>query len=176
MTDPFIARPSLWRIVLLAGASLVFVIGGLWMAGVFGEPPSSRRYSEATAVAIGWMTTIFFGLVFVAITKQLFGDRELLVLNEQGLRSAQWSDATIPWPEIVDVTTWSYKGSSSIILHLRDRNLFPGRGLRARLAGANRRLTGGDIAIAMTATDKSIGETLAAIDSFRANTEKQNRF
>jgi hypothetical protein len=175
MIDPFVARSSPWRIVLLAGASLAFVVGGLWMAGVFGEPPPSRRYSEATDVAVGWIAAIFFGLVFVAITKQLFGDRELLVLNQQGLRSAQWSDDTIPWSEIVDVTTWSHKGSTSIILHLRDRSLFPGRGLRALVAGANRRLTGGDIAIAMTATDKSIGETLAAIDSFRANAEKQNR-
>lgn len=166
--DQFVARASPWRVIMLAGASLIFVIGGLWMAGVFGEPPPSRRYSAETGVVIGWLATSFFGLAFIAIAKQIFGDSELLILNAQGLKSAHWSEHTIPWSEIVDVSTWSYKGSTSIILHLRDPSLYPGRGLRARLAGANRMLTGGDVAIAMTATDKSVGETLSAIDHFRA--------
>lgn len=174
--DQFVARASPWRITMLAGVSLVFVAGGLWMAGMFGEPSPSRRYSAETRAIIGWLTTAFFGLAFVVIAKQIFGDPKLLVLTPEGLKSAQWSEDTIPWSEIVDVSTWSHRGSTSIILHLRDPSLYPGRGLRGRLAAANRMLTGGDVAIGMVATDKSVDETLAAIDVFRADTRHRIRF
>jgi len=166
--DDFIARTSPWRIMLLASACLVFVFGGLWMAGIFGEPPLSRRHSPETGVAIGWFIAAFFGLAFFAIARELFGAPEQLVLNAHGLRSAQWSEQTIPWDEIEDVSTWSYRGSKSIILHLHNPSLFPGRGLRGWLAGLNNSLTGGDIAIAMTLSDKGVDETLDAIQHFRA--------
>ena len=166
--DEFIARVSPWRIVLLSGACLMFVVGGLWMAGIFGEPPPSRRFSPDMGVAIGWFIAAFFGLALFAIARKLFGEREILVLNTQGLRASQWSNQTIPWTEIEDVSTWSHRGSTSINLHLRNASLFPGSGLRGFLAGVNRRLTGGDIVIAMTSSDKSVGETLDAIQHFRA--------
>ena len=41
------------------------------------------------------------------------------------------------------------------------------RGLAAKLAFLNRKLTGGDISISMTATDRSYDEAMAAIEHFR---------
>ena len=166
--DEFIARVSPWRIFLLSGACLMFVVGGLWIAGLFGEPPPLRRFGPGMGVAIGWFIAAFFGLILFAIARQIFGEREILVLNTQGLRASQWSNQIIPWTEIEDVSTWSHRGSTSIILHLHDASLFPGSGLRGFLAGFNRSLTGGDIAIAMTASDKRVAETLDAIQHFRA--------
>ena len=166
--NDFVARASLPRIISLAGACLLFVAGGLWMAGIFGEPPPSRRFSPETGVAFGWFVAAFFGLAFFAIARQLFRESELLVLNAQGLRSAQWSEQTIPWVELEEVSTWSHKGSASIVLHLRDPSLFPGRGVLGWLAGVNRSLTGGDVTIAMTICDKTVEETLNAIEHFRA--------
>ena len=166
--DEFIARVSPLRVVLLSGACLMFMVVGLWMAGLFGEPPSSRRFSPDLGVAIGWITAAFCGLALFATARQVFGEREILVLNTQGLRTSQWSNQTIPWTDFEDVSTWSHRGSTSIILHLRNASLFPGSGLHGFLAGANRSLTGGDIAITMTSSDKSVGETLAAIQHFRA--------
>ncbi|WP_162814935.1 STM3941 family protein [Erythrobacter aureus] len=165
--ERFTARSSRWRVLLLAGGALLFVVGGLWIAGVLGEAPTSRRYSADMREVIGWVSVLFFGAVFIALLKQLFDDNTLLTIDARGIRSAQWSDDTIPWSEIVNVSTWSYKGSTSIILHLRNPSSYPGRGLRGWLSGANRALTGGDVAIAMVSSDKSVEETLDAIDFFR---------
>ena len=174
--DEFIARASPWRIVLLSLGCLLFVAVGLWMAGVFDEPPKLRRLSTQSGVMLGWIVVAFFGLAFVANARQLFEEPELVVLNAQGLKSAQWSAQTIPWTEIEDVSTWSYRsaawpfrGVTFIILHLRNPGLFPGQGMRGRLASANRKLTGGELAIAMTSTDKSVEETLDAIRFFRSH-------
>ncbi len=45
-----------------------------------------------------------FRVGFFAIARQLSRESELLVLNAQGLRSAQWSEQTIPWVEIEEVS------------------------------------------------------------------------
>ena len=54
-----------------------------------------------------------------------------------------------------------------IVLQLRDPGRFPGRGLAAVLAKANRELTGGDISISLTGTDRTTEEALRAINQFR---------
>ena len=165
----FTAKSSLLRLTLLASGALLFVSGGLWMAGLVGEVPTSRRHPEMMDLLIGYFSILFFGGVFLVIVKLAFGHRELLALDGEGLRARQWSNDIIPWCEITGISTWTHRGSTSIVLHLRDPSLYPGRGLIGWLASANRRLTGGDIAVAMTASDKSVGETLDAIDFFRSN-------
>lgn len=167
--DDFVAYPSRPKIALLTLGCVTFVAGGLWMAGVFGPPPPSRRYSPELVFAIGWSTTVFFGLCGVMGVVRLFNGREELRIGPAGIRAARWSNQTIPWSEILDVSTWSYKNQKSIILHLRDRSRFPGRGVAALLAGANRSLTGGDIAISLTGTNRSVEEALTSIDRFRSH-------
>jgi hypothetical protein len=49
----FVAYTSRWRVTLLIFAAAAFVGTGLWMAGVFGDPPASRRYPAGFMVAIG---------------------------------------------------------------------------------------------------------------------------
>jgi hypothetical protein len=166
-TEEFIAFPSPWRIALLTLAAGIFVALGLWMVGVFGPPPESPRYSREMTIAIGWAGIIFFGLCGAVGVRRLFDGREQLRIGSGGIRSVPWSDQTIPWSEIDDVKTWSYKGQRSIILHLRDPAHFPGRGLAALLGGANRKLTGGDVAITLTGTDRSFDDAMSAIARFR---------
>lgn len=73
----------------------------------------------------------------------------------------------MPWSEIIDVTTWSMRQQQMIVLHLAHPERFPGKGLAGRIAGANKAMTGGDITISMTGTDRRFDETLAAINWFR---------
>jgi hypothetical protein len=157
------SRPRIAMLVLLSG---MFVVGGLWMLGAFGSPPQSHRYPAAVIPAIGWSSLIFFGLCGIAWARKFFDRRVQLQIGPSGVRWHSWSDDLIPWSEVQDVTIWSYRRQKCIVLHLRDPELFPGRGLAAMLAGANRKMTGGDISISLTGTDRTFEDAMAAIESF----------
>jgi hypothetical protein len=166
----FVAYNSRWRVALMFLGTVGFVALGMWMVGAFGEVPSSRRHSASFTIGIGWLCILFFGLCGVAIVKKFFDDRAQLQIGPSGIRWQPWSDHLIPWSEITDVTTWSYKHQKAIILHLNNPDRFPGRGLTAKLAGANRMLTGGDISISLTGTNRSHEDAMAAIAHFRSAT------
>ena len=161
------AQTSRWRVALLVLCSVAFVTIGLWMGGAFGAVPESRRYSPAVLFAVGWFSVLFFGLCgVIAIARMLRGGEQLRI-GVNGVRSRTWSDATIPWSEISAVTTWTFKRQNAIVLHLRDPARFPGRGVLAAFASANRRLTGGDVAISLTGTDQTFQAALAAVERFK---------
>lgn len=153
--------------MLILGAC-AFVALGLWMLGAFGPPPTSERYSPGFVLVLGWFSVAFFGLCGLLWIRRLFDGREQLRIGPAGIRSAQWSEETIPWSEITDVTVWSYKRQKMIILHLRDRARFPGRGVAAMLAGANRSMTGGDVSVSLTGTNRKFSDALSSIERFRA--------
>ena len=163
----FVAYNSRWRVALLVLGSIAFVALGLWMVGAFGYVPSSRRYSTSVTFILGWCCVLFFGLCGIAALKRLFDNKVQLQIGHSGIRWCPWSDHLIPWSEIIDVTTWSHQRQKIIILHLKDSALFPGRGLAAKLARANRMLTGGHISISLTGTDRSYDDAMSAIAYFR---------
>lgn len=165
--EDFVAQTSRWRLALLFTGCAAFVGIGMWMGGVFGTAPASRRYSPEVVFALGWCCALFFGLCGAIAFVRLLRGGEQLRIGIEGVRSSIWSDATIPWSEISDVTIWTFQRQNAIVLHLRDPARFPGRGVLARLASANRKLTGGDIAISVTGTDRTFEEALAAIERFR---------
>lgn len=167
--DDFVAYPSRWRIALLIVGACAFVALGLWMLGAFGLPSTSGRHSPGFILALGWSSVFFFGLCALAWVRRLFDVREQLRIGPAGVQSAQWSEETIPWSEIIDVTIWSYKRQKTIVLHLRDRARFPGRGIAALLAGVGRSMTGGDISISLTGTNRSFADALASIERFRVH-------
>jgi hypothetical protein len=116
--------------------------------------------------AVGWFSVVFFGACGIAAAKKLFGAGEQIRIGPTGVRPSPGYQI-IPWSEIADVTTWSSAGQKMIILHLRDPAGFPRQGMPAFLASANRMLTGGDIAISLTGTDRSFDEAMSAIVRFR---------
>ncbi len=164
----FVAYNSRWRVAFIFLGAAGFVALGLWMVGAFGDVPSSLRHSAGYTITIGWLCISFFGLCAVAMVKRLFDRRAQLQIGPSGIVWSPWSDKLIPWSEITDITTWSYKGQKAIILHLGNPDHFPGRGLAAKLAGANQKLTGGDISISLTGTNRNYESALSAIAEFRA--------
>lgn len=165
--EDFVAYPSRWRIASIGLGAIPFVAIGLWMVGAFGSPPVWRHTPAIVTFLIGWSGMIFFGLCGVVCIKRLFDTSEQLRIGPAGVRSARWSDQTIPWSEITDVTTWSFRRQKAIILHLRDAKRFPGRGAAAMFASANRMLTGGDVSIALVGTDRGFEEAVSAVVRFR---------
>ena len=168
--NEFRAYNSRWRMVLLFLGALGCVAAGLWFVGAFGEPPEFNvarrrgRVAQEFALYGGWASIIFFGLGTPIIAKKLFSREPHLVIDERGIHSPQWSDATIPWSEITEVTTWFEK---TIVLHLAEPGRFPGKGLGRILSGANKALTGGNIAISLVGTDREVDDAMTAIASFQ---------
>lgn len=169
----FVAHNSRWRVTLILFGAVGFVALGLWLVGTFGEVPTSRRHSSGYMIGIGWLCILFFGFCAVAGLKRLFDVEARLHIGPDGIVWSPWSDQIIPWSEISAVTTWSYRGQKAIILHLNNPSRFPGRGLSTKLAGANRKLTGGDISISLTGTDRSYDDAMAAIERFKGSTSSQ---
>jgi hypothetical protein len=166
--EEFVALQSRWRLVLLLLVAMAFVWAGLLMIGAFGPPLTSNRASPEFMAILGWITIVFFGLCAIAIAKRLVEGGEALRIGRAGISFAPWSDQTIPWSEITDISEWSFRGQRSIILHLRDPNRFPGKGVLGFAAKANRALTGGDMAITLTGTNRSFDEAVEAIARYRA--------
>ena len=163
----FVAHNSRSRLFLLLLLGLGFVSAGLWWIGAFGEVPPSRRYGPVGIKVLGWLCVLFFGLCSIVYARRLFDMKPHLEINQSGILNRAWSSDTIPWSEIADVTSWSHRRQQCIILHLRNPARYPARGfLQNLLAGPNRMLTDGDIAISLTGTDRSFGEAMSAIDHF----------
>ena len=165
--DDFVAYPSRAKIVVLVLGCVGFVALGVWFTGLLVPPPGARRYSTEVVVLVGWTTILLFSGAGVVWLRRLFERREQLRIGHAGVQAAPWSDATIPWSEITDVTTWTGHGQTVIVLHLQDPSRFPGRGLAAATAAANRSFTGGDISISLAGTDRSAFDALAVIERFR---------
>jgi hypothetical protein len=166
MIEDFVAYPSRWRTALYSLGSLGLAVTGLWMVGAFGDPPTAR-YPPIVVTLVGVLSVIFFGACAVLWANRLFVTAEQLRIGREGVRWTSWSDSTIPWSEISKITTWKYKSQKLIILHLYNPSLFPGRGTVAMFAGVNRKLTGGDVALALTGTDRSVEDALAAVRVFQ---------
>jgi hypothetical protein len=162
MTE-FVARPSVAKLILLLLLAVGFVAAGLWMAGLGGVAPKPGKEW------VGWLSIIFFGACGVAIFFRLFDRDDQIRISSIGVYSKQWSPQTVPWSEIVNITIWEYKRLKSIILHLRDPSRFPSTTWQGKLAFGNRALTGGDIALNLTGTDRSVDEAMQAIDRFRSS-------
>lgn len=164
----FVARPAFWHLLLMLCGSLAFVVGGIWIAGFLGDVPKPGKEWA------GWLSIIFFGLCALAIFFRLFDRDDQIRISSIGIYWKQWSRDTIPWSEIVDISVWKFKNQKTILLHLQNPKRFPSTTLLGKLAGANRALTGGDIAINLSGTDKSFDEAMVAIEYFRSNQSTMN--
>lgn len=157
----FTARNSRWRLALLGAGAASFVFGGLVIAGLFGPPlrPGAEWF--------GWFCIAFFGLGGLVIVQRLFDRSEVVRIDGRGIYFKPWSEQTIPWSEIRDVTVWQLQGQRLIILHLANPDGFPSKKLLGWVAGANRVLTGGDIPIGLVGTDGNFDDAMATITRHR---------
>ena len=165
----FVAHTSRWRTALIIVGSISFVGCGVWMAGLLGPVPASRRAGPLMLEFWGWLTLVFFGICAIVGAKAWWINAERLRINKSGIFWTGWCDQTIPWSEITNVTEWRYKSNRHFILHLRDPSRFPGKGLAGLAGRANRVLTGGDVGISLVGTDRKFDEAMSAIEMFRPN-------
>lgn len=166
--NEFVAYKSNARLLLYLIVAMAFCAGGLWMAGMIGEPPASNRYSPASVAFFGWTAVVIFGGLMALFASGLVGKKDVLRIGPAGIVFRPWSDMVIPWSEIVGVTPWEFGKHRNVVLSLRNPERFPGKQPAAFFARANRSIMPGDVPLQLTHTDQDISATLAAIDGFRS--------
>jgi len=167
--DEFVAYTSRFRLGVMTLVSLIFVFSSLWVEGVFGHlqtTPSSLHHKNELGI---WVGIVFFGLGGLECMRRMFRIREELRVGTAGIRWAAWSDQTIPWSEITDVTTSQGFVQRFINLRLRDPARFPGHGTLGWLAPLNRAMTGGEISVSLSLTNRSFRDAIIAIQRFRGS-------
>jgi hypothetical protein len=168
----FVAYPSKGRLALLTLGALVFVLLGLWFIGAFGAGPWEGDTDADFIPLVGWISVLFFGFCLIILTRMMFDSGEQVRINARGIYWKRWSTDTIAWADIKDVGAWGTQGQRSILLTLRDRDRYTSTTLMGKLAGANRLLTGGDIAITLSGTDGRFDDAMAAIEHFRGKAKR----
>ena len=148
--------------LLLAAVSAGFGALGVWMAGLFGPPMTPGEEW------VGWMLILFFGPCTLLILPRSFDSAVQVRIDGCGIFDQRLSLDTIPWSEISDVSVWAHRRSKFIVLHLREPQRFTASGWTSIVASYNRRLTGGDVTVNLTGTDRNFGEAMQAIESFRS--------
>lgn len=157
----FVAKASPWRLVLLVAGAIAFVAAGIWLAGLAGPSPKPGREW------VGWACILFFGFCGIVGFRRIFDSGDQVRISGSGIYFSQWSEQTIPWSEITDISVWEFRGQKSLILHLAHPDRYQSTTILGKMAAANRALTGGDVAISLTGTDRSFADALAAAQYFR---------
>lgn len=156
----FSARYSVWRLL----TTLLF---GMLLAAISAWITLNVELSLLYGVLGVVSCLIFLGLAVIAMIR--LSDRgEQLRVAPDGIYYKRWSETVIPWNEIVDVTVFRDRYQNFIMLHLADPQRFPSTTPVGRLSRANRRLTGGDIAISLTSMDRTFDDALTVIENYRA--------
>ena len=86
--------------------------------------------------------------------------------DPDGVRWQRWCDETVPWRAIKDATPRSMSGQQFLCLKLVRPDDYPGKSTARLLAGMNKNMGFGDIAISTNGTDRSHAEMLGAASRF----------
>ena len=164
--EAYVANYSRVRLVLLGLGSLVFVIGGLWMAGLFGEVPASRRLGPEMTQVVGWIAVVFFGFCGFIIVRQLLRAGVAFRIDADGITHAQAVRQSFTWDEITKLQPVSMGNQPMVCYEVVQERLDKMGGIRAKLAAANRSMTGCSFALAMSGTDAKMEEVVAALEHF----------
>ena len=165
-TDAYVANYSRTRLLLLGLGAVAFVVVGMWMAGLFGEPPASRRLSPEMTTLVGWFSIVFFGLCGVFIVRQFFTAGVAFRIDAQGITHAQVVKQSFGWDEITRLQPVKISNQPMVCYEVVPERLEQLTGLRAKLASANRSMTGCSFALALSGTDAKMDDVVAALEHF----------
>lgn len=123
------------------------VLGSLLMAGLCGAVlwPLFRE-PNAFERAVLWIGLVFFGGGGALVSLQgLDIIRPVITLSPQGFTATRVASEVVPWSAVLGVRTWSYAGSTLIVVKITDE-AWRGAGisLTARLTRAANRWLGID--------------------------------
>lgn len=90
------------------------MIGLIVATGAFDAPGN-----QGDGLIFGLICVVFFGFLGVYGTIRLIRNpRQAIEIGPDGIRDTRISEKIIPWTKIIEITTWSSRGSSMIMLEL----------------------------------------------------------
>ncbi|PKP94037.1 MAG: hypothetical protein CVT77_03750 [Alphaproteobacteria bacterium HGW-Alphaproteobacteria-16] len=155
MTERLIVHVSAWRTALLAALSAGFVAVGVWIVWI-----DNVLFMQV----IGWLTILIFAVFAVIGVRQLFRTGPVMEIDSRGILWRRWSDQVIPWRAIRRAETRAVRGQPFLCLWLDTPEAYPSTAMLGRLAGLNRGMGFGDIAITMAGTDQSFQTLIDVVD------------
>ena len=158
--EQVVARPSLWRMILLVICGFGFIAFGTYILGWIGEAPKPGKEW------LGWVMLAIFVPATIMLFVRMFDTGDVMRISAQGIYYRYWSEATIPWNAIEKIIIWSYRGQKTIVLKLVDVSQYPASSTWRKLVSLNSRTAGGDIAINLARTNLSTRRALRAIEHF----------
>jgi hypothetical protein len=159
----------MWVIVLLA---LGFAALGLWFVNAAEELSRGVRsffFRNPFVLRIfGWVA-LLIGVAGAAVAfRQLFRTGPVIEVDLNGVRWWRWSDTVIPWSAITDASSKSMSGQQFLCLKLARPADYPGRSTARLMAGMNKNMGFGDVAISTNGTDRTHNELMSAVSRFHA--------
>ena len=166
---PLIAHYHRTQLILMGAVSLLFVLGGLWMVGLLGEPPEARRLSPMLRIIFGYGAILFFGVLSLATLQKALTGGLALRIDETGLYYPRVSKTTMAWEDIESFRLTDVMGTKLVAFELREGHNVP-IGPIARLSmSANKAMVGYSNSIATNGIDATAPEVAAAMKAFTAS-------
>jgi hypothetical protein len=154
----FIANSSPGRLLRLLLGSVALEGVGIWLV--------MQGTGNIEHFAVGILCMLFFGMTTVAIFVRVMATGPEARVDADGIWLRRGIRTTIPWSAIRRLSVGEVKRQRFLCLDLVDPAMFPQGGVQGRLAGANRAMGFGDVAISMTGTDRSFDELMEAVRTF----------
>ncbi|MHC3128297.1 hypothetical protein OB03_13875 [Brevundimonas sp. GN22] len=182
--EAFVARTQPLRIIAGIIIALVFAGIGLWMTGIFDKPVSlppvidmvfhptphrPSRFPDWLIKSTGWISLVLSGGIALVGATRITNPTEHLRIDRMGILVPSFTERPIPWDQIEHIGTWSHHGQKSLVIKLRDPSRYPRAPWKRMLDSLNSELSGGEIGLSMLGTDRTLGQALDAIETFRPN-------
>jgi hypothetical protein len=153
----FEANSSRWRMVMVMLGALGFVVLGVWLA--MHDPNGNAKLAGGAAIVV-------FGGFFLLGLTRLNAQGVEIRIDQRGIWWKRWSDDTIPWAAIERISVGEIRSQRFACLFLRDPGAYRSTTFLGKMAGANKAMGFGDIALNTASSDKSFSAMMAAIDQF----------
>lgn len=165
--EGFVAYRSRWRLALMT--VLMTAGAAITLEGAVALDPGSSSIRLWDIVMV-WFGFLFSGACAVAFLGRLLGAREMLRIGPAGIYTPYWSDRTVPWSEILDVTTLSYGSywqTRWLVLHFRDGAPLPALRWAAKFPVVKKLIVRKKVTISFLETNRRLQEALDAIARHR---------
>lgn len=166
--EAHVSKGRTWIIILLA---LGFAAIGVGFASAATELARSVRlvfFRDPFILRVfGWTAVVIGVLGAVIAARQLLRTGPVIEIDARGIRWLRWSDKFIPWSAITDAAPRAISGQQFLCLTLDRPEDHASRSITGMLAGMNRNMGFGDVAIGAQGTDRSIDELMDAVARFR---------
>lgn len=167
MPQVFEARPNKSRLILYVLGCLGFIAACAWILFVPGALEGYRRSTWLINLA-AWLGLPFFTICLVAWGRMLLSSEPQIRIDQRGLFWKRWSSEPIPLAAIAESWTAKVGSSAMLCLRLHDPARFPARNPLVRmLAGANKAMGTGDLAIPTAGLDRNVDELAGALTRWR---------